>query len=105
MSRHKDQLCRGVKLTVINRDDLEPFRTGVEIVNAIRKAIIAPGASTFNIPGDECRRFSLKSSLIKSSLRSRFPLDRPGIADMIWGTLKQGIVSARTETVAARKPT
>ncbi len=31
MPKHEDQLCRVVNLAVINRDDLEPFRTGVEI--------------------------------------------------------------------------
>ena len=34
-SKHKDQLCQGIKLAVTDRDKLEPFRTGVEIVNAI----------------------------------------------------------------------
>ena len=34
-SKHKDQLCQGIKLAVTDRGKLEPFRTGVEIVNAI----------------------------------------------------------------------
>jgi uncharacterized protein YbbC (DUF1343 family) len=34
-SKHKGQPCQAVKLTVTDRDKLEPFRTGVQIVNAI----------------------------------------------------------------------
>jgi len=34
-SKHKGQLCQGVKLTVTDRDKLEPFWTGVQIVNTI----------------------------------------------------------------------
>jgi uncharacterized protein YbbC (DUF1343 family) len=34
-SKHKDQPCQGVKLTVTDRDKLEPFWTGVQIINAI----------------------------------------------------------------------
>ncbi len=34
-SKHKDQLCRGIKLAVTDRDKLEPFRIGVEIIAAI----------------------------------------------------------------------
>jgi uncharacterized protein YbbC (DUF1343 family) len=34
-SKYKDQLCRGIKLSVTDRNKLEPFRTGVEIINAI----------------------------------------------------------------------
>ena len=35
LSKHKGQLCRAVKLTVTSRDQLEPFWTGVQIVNAM----------------------------------------------------------------------
>ncbi|MBN1508973.1 MAG: DUF1343 domain-containing protein [Sedimentisphaerales bacterium] len=34
-SKHKDQLCQAVKITVTDRDKIEPFWTGVQIVNAI----------------------------------------------------------------------
>lgn len=34
-SKHKDRLCQAVKVAVTDRTKLEPFRTGVEIVNAV----------------------------------------------------------------------
>jgi len=36
-SKHKDQLCQGIKLTVTDRDKLEPFWTGVQIVTEIHR--------------------------------------------------------------------
>ena len=36
-SKHKDQLCQGIKLTVTDRDKLEPFWTGVQIIKAIHR--------------------------------------------------------------------
>ena len=34
-SKCKDQLCQGIKLAVTDRDKLEPFWTGVQIINAV----------------------------------------------------------------------
>jgi len=34
-SKHKGQPCQGIRLAVTDRNKLEPFRTGVQIVNAI----------------------------------------------------------------------
>ncbi len=74
-SKHKDVICNGVKITVTDRSQLEPYWTGIQIVNeiyrmypdafewneshfdrlcgasAIRKAIIA-GSSLDNVKND-----------------------------------------------------
>lgn len=78
-SKHRDELCAGVQVHVIDREKVQPVRVGLHLLHAVRG--LHPGDFSWLMPREGGRPFI---DLLAGTDRLRLDLDRGRDPDEIW---------------------